>query len=930
MTLDFNVYSNLSRQAIAEGAVLLNNNNNALPLEKNCQVAVFGRIQHHYYKSGTGSGGMVNVTKVTGILDALIECPDVSVNQELIDIYTKWDHENPFDPGMGWSSEPFSQKEMPVSDELAQAMAAVTDVAIVIIGRIAGEDNDIPAIPGAYYLTETEMDMLNKVRHAYTRMVVVLNVGSILDMRFVDWVKPDAVLYAWQGGMLGGYGTVDILTGVCSPSGKLTDTIANTLEDYPSTPFYGNPVRNFYAEDIYVGYRYFETFKPENVLYPFGFGLSYTTFSIQTNSFSASARGSVKLSVSVKNTGILPGKEVVQVYVMPPQGALGKAKINLIGFQKTKELLPGESQTLDLDIAASSFSSYDDSGITGHKSCFVLEAGKYSIHVGNSVRDTSEVGILTCEELLVTSQLEEALAPVLPYQRMKPILSDDGRLRISWEDTPSSTIDETVRCMANLPSEIPYVGDQGYKLNDVKNNTVSMDTFLAQLTDDDLICMIRGEGMGSPKVTPGTAAAFGGVLEHLKELGIPCGCCSDGPSGMRIDSGFKAFSLPCGTMLASTFNLELLESLYTMTGWEMVKNKVDTLLGPGMNIHRNPLNGRNFEYFSEDPLVTGKIASAQLRGLHAAGVTGTIKHFCGNNQEHRRHEVDAVISERALREIYLRGFEIAVKEGKATSIMTTYGAVNGVWTAGRYDLNTHVLRKEWGFQGIVMTDWWAAINERGGRPDKTNFAAMVRSQNDVYMVCPDAEINSSGDNTLDALQSGKLTRAELQQSARNVCRFLLNTHALTRMNGHDVTIEVINQPKQEEDLHAENIVYYHVEDKTVIDMENVDTKKGSIFVFALETTMQGGYLVELTAKSDMGELAQIPVAFYGDSILCGVFVWNGTNGKWTTQNRRILLKSKYSVVRFHFQESGLNLKNIRFILEKKIMDIENIDDYMKN
>jgi len=929
MTLDFNVYSSLSRQAIAEGAVLLNNDNNALPLEKNCKVAVFGRIQLHYYKSGTGSGGMVNVTKVTGILDALLECPDVSVNQKLVDIYTKWDHENPFDPGMGWSNEPNSQKEMPVSDDLVQSMAAVTDAAVVIIGRSAGEDNDIPAAPGAYYLTETEMDMLNKVRTAYRRMIVVLNVGSILDMSFVDLVRPDAVLYAWQGGMLGGYGATDILTGVCSPSGKLTDTIAYKLEDYPSTPFYGDPVRNFYAEDIYVGYRYFETFAPEKVRYPFGFGLSYTTFLVQVNSFSASARGSVKLSVSVKNTGNLPGKEVVQVYVKPPQGSLGKARINLIGFQKTKELLPGESQTLDLDIAVSSFSSYDDSGITGHKSCFVLETGKYSIHVGNSIRNTSEAGAFACEELLVTERLEESLAPVLPYQRMKPIRSEEGSLCISWEDTPSSTIDESAKRIANLPTEIPYAGDQGYKLIDVRNNAVSMDTFLSQLSDDDLICMIRGEGMGSPKVTPGTAAAFGGVSEHLKLLGIPCGCCSDGPSGMRIDSGFKAFSLPCGTMLASSFNLELLESLYTMTGWEMVKNKVDTLLGPGMNIHRHPLNGRNFEYFSEDPLLTGKIASAQLRGLHAAGVTGTIKHFSGNNQEHRRHEIDSVISERALREIYLKGFEIAVKEGKATSIMTTYGALNGVWTAGRYDLNTHVLRKEWGYQGIVMTDWWANINERGGAPDKTNFAAMVRSQNDVYMVCPDAEINSSGDNTLSALQSGKLTRAELQRSARNVCRFLLNTYALTRMNGQDVTIEVINQPNHEEEIDTKNIVYYHVEDKTVIDMENVNTKKGSVFVFALETTMQGGYLVELTAKSDLGELAQIPVAFYGDSILCGVFVWNGTGGKWTTQKRHILLKSKYSVVRFHFQESGLNLKNIRFTLEKKIMDIENIDDYMK-
>ena len=269
-----------------------------------------------------------------------------------------------------------------------------------------------------------------------------------------------------------------------------------------------------------------------------------------------------------------------------------------------------------------------------------------------------------------------------------------------------------------------------------------IEDFVAQMTDYDLVCIIRGEGMGSPKVTPGTASAFGGVAPHLKDMGIPCACCADGPSGIRIDTGTKAFSLPNGTLIASTFNTVLTEQLFELLGYEMEKNKVDSILGPGMNIHRHPLNGRNFEYFSEDPVLTGRLASAELKGLRKAGVTGTLKHFCGNNQETHRHEIDSVISERALREIYLKGFEIAVKEGKASSIMTTYGAVNGVWTAGRYDLNTTILREEWNFSGVVMTDWWANINETGNPPDKKNFAAMVRSQNDLYMVCSDSSTNS--------------------------------------------------------------------------------------------------------------------------------------------------------------------------------------------
>jgi len=941
MVLDWNEYCKLAEQAVAEGIVLLKNDNHVLPLQKNSKIAVFGRIQSHYYKSGTGSGGMVNVSKVTGILDALLECPDIEVNGQLLDVYREWEKLHPFDQGIGWGNEPWSQEEMPVSDALVHNISKEAQTALVIIGRTAGEEQDNRDAPGAYQLSAVELDMLSKVRRSFEKMVVVLNVGSIMDMSFVEQYHPDAVLYGWQGGMVGGPGTADVLTGKVSPSGKLTDTIARSIGDYPSDPYFGDRTRNFYAEDIYVGYRYFETAAADKVMFPFGFGLSYTNFKIQTSGFENTDDKMMKLRVSVQNTGMVTGKEVIQIYVEAPQGALGKPKRVLAAFRKTKELKPEEIQDLHFTVEKSIFASYDDSGVTGHKSCFVLEAGTYQVFAGNSVRDAKKSGEFIQDRTVVTEALSEALAPGLPYQRMKPQTEastqpdglpkghTDGCSMMGWEDTPLSTQKESVRRNRNLPVEIPYTGNIGYTLADVKTGRISINEFIGQMSDNDLACIIRGEGMGSPKVTPGTAAAFGGVSDPLRLMGIPCGCCSDGPSGMRLDCGTKAFSLPNGTLLACTFNTELIEELFTLTGWEMVKNKVDTLLGPGMNIHRHPLNGRNFEYFSEDPHLTGKMAAAQLRGLHRAGVTGTIKHFCGNNQETGRHEIDSVISERALREIYLKGFEIAVKEGPATSVMTTYGAVNGTWTSGRFDLNTQILRNEWGFSGIVMTDWWANISEDGNTPDKKNFAAMVRSQNDIYMVCPDGAVNSSGDNTLEELAAGTLTRGELQRSAANICRFLLGTHAFARENGEDVQVRVINNTDTADDFEQQEVVYFAVDDGTEISLENVTASKGSSYVFAIEAIRQGGYYVEMTGKSDLGELAQIPVTIFVQSTPVGVFTWNGTGGKWAVQQKRILLHSKYAVVRLYFGENGLQLKKLKFTMANDIKDIKNIDEYMR-
>lgn len=910
--LDWNKYLDTAAKMVSEGIVMLKNDNNALPIDTDKEVAVFGRIQFHYYKSGTGSGGMVNVTKVVNILDGLID-NGVKVNEKLLDTYRKWDKENPFDLGEGWGGEPWSQKEMPLDEGLVKETAKSCETAIVIIGRTAGEEQDNRLEAGSYLLSDDEIEMLTVVREHFKKVVLLLNVGNIIDMTDINRIAPDAVLYVWQGGMTGGKGTADVLTGKVSPSGKLPDTIAYKASDYPSDANFGREKnRDIYAEDIYVGYRYFETFAKDKVLYPFGFGLSYTGFEIKTEKAEIT-EGAVKLSVSVKNIGSYKGKEVIEVYCEAPQGRLGKAARVLCGFEKTRELVPQEEQVVEIAVDIAKLASYDDSGVTGNKSCYVLEAGEYKFYVGSDVRSAEYACSFEQGEDLVTERLTQALAPVESFERIKPVC-EGGAFSIGREAVPVSEVDESARRLEKLPKEIAYTGDKGIKLWDVKNGKNTMDEFIAQLSDYDLSCIIRGEGMGSPRVTAGTASAFGGVSENLNGFGIPAGCCSDGPSGMRLDCGTKAFSLPNGTMIASSFNKELTSELFTFMGLEMAANKVDCLLGPGMNIHRHPLNGRNFEYFSEDPFLTGKMAAAELKGMAGAGVTGTIKHFCANNRETNRHFIDSVVSERALREIYLKGFEIAVKEGGASSVMTTYGRVNGLWTAGNFDLNTVILREEWGFKGFTMTDWWANINVRGKEPDKTDLAAMARAQNDVYMVCPDGEKND--DNTLAALENGGIERCELQRNAANICGFLLHTNALKRAEGIGDTVKVINREDEEQE-DDKPVQFYKVDRDITLDLSDVDTKKGTSYSFALDLSNFGIYRVIVTASSTQSELAQIPMTLFSMGTAVGTFTFNGTGGKAVSMEKETPMFSRFTTFRIYFAQNGLDLHSIRFELTDK-------------
>lgn len=913
-------FAAFSRKVAAEGAVLLKNEGQVLPIRKGERVSVFGRTQIHYYRSGTGSGGSVNVAYTTNLLDGLRRKPDIAVNHELASVYEKWVEQNPFDNGGGgWAAEPWHQKEMPLTDELVSEARRQSDKAIVVIGRTAGEDQDNADEPGSYQLTADEKEMLRRVTAYFEQTVVVLNVSNIIDMSWMNderYVHPiPCVLYAWQGGMEGGHAIADVLAGEVTPSGKLTDTIAYSIEDYPSTRNYGHEFKNYYQEDIYVGYRYFETFCPQKVQYEFGYGLSYTEFKLESGEARQvvkDGRTHLQVDVTVANIGTAyAGKEVVQVYYEAPQGKLGKPAKVLAAFGKTKLLQPGESQRLTVSFPVNAMSSYDDGGVTGYRSAYVLEAGVYRLYVGTSVKNVLPIRVEGQEgykvsELQVVEQLEEALAPKEGFARMKPgIRQADGTYALTYEEVPTRKVDLAERIAKNLPASLEQTGDRGYTLRDVHEGRISMEAFIAQLSDEDLAAIVRGEGMCSPLVTPGTASAFGGVSDSLLRYHIPVASTADGPSGIRMDSGHKATQVPIGTLLAATWDPELVEELYVMEGKELISNHIDALLGPGMNIRRSPLNGRNFEYFSEDPLITGVFAIACTRGIKKGGSNSTLKHFACNNQEKYRNQVDAVVSERAVREIYLKGFEMAVKQAGADCIMTSYNPINGHWAASNYDLNTTVLRKEWGFEGIVMTDWWAKMNDvvQGGPADMRWTHWMVRAQNDLYMVVSNygAEINANDDHTIEALKSETLTRGELQRSAANICRFLMKAPVFSRT--YAIVEETVPAFKADAALAPGNVQ----------DLSEAAQVRPSPTDSTSIRSGGGTYWIIVQMRSSESHLAQsvCNVTLNGQPMT--TVQTNGTNGAWIRRRlAKVKLEAGLYEMKLDFMKPGLQIDWIEF------------------
>lgn len=752
-----------ARRAAAEGIVMLENKNNTLPLKRNARISVFGRCQIDYNIGGTGSGGMVNTPYTVNILDGLRE-KEFEVNENLANTYQDWIKNNPVEIDKNvWASQPHCRAELEVTPDVAKSAAEFSDTAIIVIGRTAGEEQDNSDKEGSYRLNNEEHKMLENIRREFKRVIVLLNTSNIIDMSWVSKYGIDAVLYIWQGGQEGGRAAADVLSGDVCPSGRLTDTIAADYTDYPTSKNFGGIHRNYYAEDIYVGYRYFETFAADKVLYPFGYGLSYTDFELKISNTNIN-QNNIEFDVLVKNVGKASGTEVVQIYLIPPEDGIDKPTVKLIDFAKSWLLHSGETEVLHFSVPLSQLAVFDED-----KAAWITERGRYRITASKNVRDLSECFVYNCEKTKVIKQCKHNLMPHLPFKR---ICRKNGQQ--AYDDALLKTYNIEDRIAGSLPASMNITGDKGYKFSDVCRGNVSVREFVAQLSVDDLTALIHGEGMNSQKVRAGTGAAFGGMTEGLKKYGIPIAAATDGPSGLRLDNGDKATAIPIGTALASTWNKQLVEDLYTCVGGEMLPANIDLLLGPGLNIHRDPLCGRNFEYYSEDPLISGVMAAAAINGLQRAGVDGTLKHFAVNNQEENRKRVASIVSERAMREIYLKGLEYALEMSDVHALMTSYNPLNGHWCASNYELIHEVIREEFGFRGMIMTDWWADMDgESDSAPSKTNKAGMIRAGGDIYMVVRDIESIEGENNIKQALDNNALTLGELQEAAINIIELLI-------------------------------------------------------------------------------------------------------------------------------------------------------------
>lgn len=721
----------LSKNAAKEGMVLLKNQNQVLPLPKGSKVALFGKGTFDYVKGGGGSGD-VSVSYVHNLYDGLsMKKQAVSIFEELADFYrenVKHQYEEGAVPGMTLEPE--------VPEELLHKAKAFTDTAIITLCRFSGEGWDRKSVAdtkndrlsdneevmtamsarlfenGDFYLTKAEEALVDTVKENFDKVIVVMNVGGMVDSTwFAKDDLIDAVLMAWQGGMEGGLAAAELLIGEGNPSGKLSDTFADKLEAYPSTyNFHESEEYVDYTDDIYVGYRYFETIPgaKEKVNYCFGFGLSYTSFSI-ANIYACKQGEQIQVSLDVCNTGKRSGKEVVQVYFSAPQGKLGKPSRQLAAFEKTRELQPGESQRVILTFPIAQMASYDDLGKVC-KSAYVLEAGCYGFYVGTSVRDTWETPyVLEIKEDQVVEQLSARLVPTSLKERMKA----DGEMEalpISQPHNPYENVlvplkaEETEGFTPDVEFERGYclwtkTSDKLHKLIEVAEGKITMDEFLAQLSDREIAILLGGR----PNTSVANTFGYGG----LSRYGIPAVMTADGPAGLRIipERGVCTTAWPCATLLACSWNPEITRAVGAAGGEELKENNMGVWLTPAVNIHRSPLCGRNFEYYSEDPLLTGKLASAMVQGIQSNRIGATVKHFALNNKETNRKNSDSRASERAIREIYLKAFEIIVKEAKPWSIMTSYNMINGQRASENRELLEDILREEWGFDGMVTSDW---------------------------------------------------------------------------------------------------------------------------------------------------------------------------------------------------------------------------------
>ncbi len=720
----------LSRRAAAEGAVLLKNNG-ILPL-KNKTIALFGKGIADYVKGGGGSGD-VTVPYVHSILDGL----DAKRQLGLIDFdtdlaayyrdYVEKAYKEGHEPGL------IREAEFPFS--LAEKAREKTDTALIAISRFSGENwdrasEDTPLSSlgkgatallekeaaiferGDFYLSEAERLTVDSVISLFDNVIVVLNIGGIID---VSWIKEEegikAALQAFQGGMEGGDAIADLLVGEKNPSGRLTDTYARDLADYPSSfNFHESLDYVEYQEDIFVGYRYFSTIPgaSDKVVYPFGYGLSYTDFSVEEIA-SSFAESEVRLTLRVTNRGEYKGRDVVEIYVRPPRGRLDKPLMLLAAFAKSKELLPGEYEDIALSFPLSVIAEFDDEGVI-KEGAWLLEKGIYKVFFTDNTltfHDASASVVLNDD--VIISVLTHHLVPSKLTRRLR----SDGHYD-ELETSEKASVEPIFprQDFPSLEGVTPLMRARNKRLtrsdikammeifSNVAAGKLSLDEFIASLPTDVLVDITGGQ--------PNTGVANTYGIGNQVEYGIPNVMTADGPAGLRVlpRCGVTATAWPCSTLLASTWDIDLVQCVGEAGGKEVKENNIGFWLTPAVNIHRSPLCGRNFEYYSEDPLIAGKIGAAMVKGIQSNGIGACVKHFALNNKETNRKESDSRASERAIREIYLRQFEIIVKEADPVSIMSSYNMINGVHASENKELLTDILRGEWGFKGFVTTDWW--------------------------------------------------------------------------------------------------------------------------------------------------------------------------------------------------------------------------------
>lgn len=825
------MHMKISRELAGECMVLLENDG-ALPLTGK-KAALYGNGARHTVKGGTGSGDVntrSNINIEQGFINAgfvitstaWLDRQDVLIDKakrdyaESISIEAK-------EKGIPEFAASFDRPYMdPAPEKITEEdIDKNCDTAVYVIARNSGEGADRFDREGDYTLFPEELDNIRLVASMYEKTVIVLNIGGVMDLSEIKGVKGvNAVLLMTQLGNIGGDTLLDVLTGKVNPSGKTTDTWAVKYMDYPSSAKFSHNESvhdEMYEDGIYVGYRYFDTFSVRP-LYPFGYGISYTTFEITPKDVTVD-KSNVKITVEVKNTGnTYAGKEVVQVYYSAPDGKMEKPYQELAAYKKTSLLAPNASEIMEISYPVKDMASYCE-----NCAAWVLEQGEYVIRVGNSSASTKAAAVLTLDTTVKTCVVRNLFALDTDLKEIKSSKRPEVIIPHDVKRVPIHAACIETEQISYQEKRVEYSTDKTGKITmqDVLSGKAEVEELVSQLSVEEMadFCVgtLRadtGSIVGNASYTiPGAAGDTSSVCKESR--GIKNLILADGPAGLRLQPHFKTTkdgrllpggeiigntctpfdpainedevdnyyqyctAIPIGWALAQSWNTELIEKAGDMIGYEMEQFGVDLWLAPALNIHRNPLCGRNFEYYSEDPLVSGKTAAAMTNGVQKhKGKGTTIKHFAVNNQEDNRYFVNAHVSERALREIYLKGFEITVKESQPLSIMTSYNLLNGIHTANSHDLIQAAARDEWGFEGTIMTDWFTSQD----MPMLTGkfkpiypisaSTGCIYAGNDMQM--PGCKKNV--DDIIEAVKSGKeidgytITKADLQYNAANVIR----------------------------------------------------------------------------------------------------------------------------------------------------------------